>query len=83
MENNDICIPEQHVSRQHAVIQHRDSGGVWLMDLGSTHGTTINKKACPSRAYVALPPGAMVRLGSGSRLVIASVSSLPMRPCPN
>ena len=64
-----VHLPHPSVSRQHAVIQHRDSGGVWLMDLGSTHGTTINKKACPSRAYVALPPGAMVRLGSGSRLV--------------
>ena len=32
-ENNDICIPEQHVSRQHAVINFRD-GIFMITDLG-------------------------------------------------
>lgn len=65
----DICLPHPSVSRRHAVLQHRDSGGVWLMDLGSTHGTTLNKKPCPPHAYVRLHVGASVRLGTGSRLV--------------
>ena len=39
--NNDICIPEQHVSRAHAVINYRD--GVFLInDLGSANGTFVN-----------------------------------------
>lgn len=39
--NNDIHIPEQHVSRQHAVIQYRD--GVFVVsDLGSSNGTFVN-----------------------------------------
>jgi len=63
-----VVLPHPSVSRQHAVIQHRDSGGVWLMDLGSTHGTTLNKKPCPPKAYVRLPVGATVRLGTGTRL---------------
>ncbi len=38
---NDICIPEQHVSRQHAVINYRD--GVFIItDLGSANGTFVN-----------------------------------------
>lgn len=39
--NNDIQIPEQHVSRQHAVINHRD--GVFVIsDLGSSNGVFVN-----------------------------------------
>lgn len=39
--NNDIQIPEQHVSRQHAVISYRD--GVFMVsDLGSSNGTFVN-----------------------------------------
>eukprot|EP00962_Isochrysis_galbana_P008605 scaffold2397_cov113-Isochrysis_galbana.AAC.1 len=64
-----VVLPHPSVSRQHAAIQHRDSGGVWLMDLGSTHGTILNKKPCPPNVYVRLPVGATVRLGTGSRLV--------------
>lgn len=39
--NNDIHIPEQHVSRQHSVIQYRD--GIFVVsDLGSSNGTFVN-----------------------------------------
>ncbi len=40
-QDNDICIPEQHVSRQHAVINYRD-GIFMLTDLGSANGTFVN-----------------------------------------
>ncbi len=41
LETNDICIKEQHVSRQHAVINYRD--GVFLItDLGSANGVYVN-----------------------------------------
>lgn len=39
--NNDICIPDRHVSRQHAVITYRD--GIFMVsDLGSANGTFVN-----------------------------------------
>lgn len=38
---NDICIPEQHVSRQHAVITYRD-GFFMIQDLDSANGTFVN-----------------------------------------
>jgi pSer/pThr/pTyr-binding forkhead associated (FHA) protein len=42
--NNDIQIAEEHVSRQHAVIQYRD--GVFVVsDLGSSNGTFVNNNA--------------------------------------
>jgi pSer/pThr/pTyr-binding forkhead associated (FHA) protein len=41
--DNDICIPERHVSRQHAVISYRD--GVFVItDLGSANRTFVNDK---------------------------------------
>lgn len=39
--NNDICVPERHVSRRHAVINYRD-GIFMISDLGSANGTFVN-----------------------------------------
>jgi pSer/pThr/pTyr-binding forkhead associated (FHA) protein len=41
LDDNDICIKEQHVSRQHAVINYRD-GVFMITDLGSANGTFVN-----------------------------------------
>ena len=41
--NNHIFIPEQHVSRQHAVVSFRD-GIFMISDLGSANGTFVNNK---------------------------------------
>lgn len=43
LETNDIVIPEQHVSRQHAVINYRD-GIFMITDLGSANGTFVNDR---------------------------------------
>lgn len=43
LETNDIWIPEQHVSRQHAVINYRD-GIFMITDLGSANGTFVNDR---------------------------------------
>ncbi|MEP7291706.1 MAG: FHA domain-containing protein [Chloroflexota bacterium] len=41
LESNNICIKEQHVSRQHATIEYRD--GVFVItDLGSANGVYVN-----------------------------------------
>ena len=39
--SNDIHVPEQHVSRQHAVIRYTD-GVFTISDLGSANGTFVN-----------------------------------------
>ena len=38
---NEVCIPEQHVSRQHSVISHQ-YGVFMISDLGSANGTFVN-----------------------------------------
>lgn len=44
---NDISIPERHVSRQHAVIAYRD-GLFVISDLGSANGTFVNDQRLTS-----------------------------------
>jgi pSer/pThr/pTyr-binding forkhead associated (FHA) protein len=43
LESNDISIREQHVSRQHAVINYRD-GIFMITDLGSANGVYVNDR---------------------------------------
>ncbi len=59
LSSNDICVPEQHVSRQHAVINYRD-GVFMLTDLGSANGTFVNDKRLDSP--FALAHGDEIRL---------------------
>jgi pSer/pThr/pTyr-binding forkhead associated (FHA) protein len=45
LAENDICIPEQHVSRRHAVIAYdAEIGGFVIKDPGSANGTFVNDK---------------------------------------
>ena len=77
-----IVVAHPSVSRQHAVIQHRDNGEVYFYDLGSTHGSTVNRKVAPARAYVALRVGAQLRLGGSSRTLCLMGPDDPTREDP-
>ena len=37
-----VCEADEAVSRNHALISHMDSGGYWLLDMGSSNGTLLN-----------------------------------------
>jgi adenylate cyclase len=43
-EGNDITLPYNWVSRQHAMLQAEESGALNLIDLGSTNGTLVNNR---------------------------------------
>src|SRR2546421_1715388 len=59
-EYNDLVVPDESVSTQHAKLQRRE--GVWiLIDLGSTNGTFADGEKVSGEA--ALAPGALVRVG--------------------
>lgn len=59
LETNDICIREQHVSRQHAVISSRD-GAFVISDLGSANGVFVNDQRVEEP--VSLQSGDAIRL---------------------
>lgn len=57
--NNHVCIPERHVSRQHAAILDRD-GVFVLVDYHSANGTFVNEQ--PVAGAVPLASGDVIRL---------------------
>ena len=43
-----IFLEHPSISRKHAILQHKDTGDLFLYDLGSTHGTFLNKRQLPA-----------------------------------
>ncbi|XP_001380534.3 kanadaptin [Monodelphis domestica] len=76
----DVILEHPSVSRFHAVLQHRVRGqeveddprgpGFYLYDLGSTHGTFLNKARVPPRTYCRVHVGHVLRFGGSTRLFI-------------
>ncbi|KAJ8751752.1 hypothetical protein K2173_025932 [Erythroxylum novogranatense] len=66
----DFVLDHPTISRFHAVLQFKRSGQAYIYDLGSTHGTFINKHQVDKRTYVELHVGDVIRFGHSSRLYI-------------
>lgn len=66
----DFVLEHPTISRFHAVIQFKSNGEAYIYDLGSTHGTFINKNEVKQKAYVELHVGDVIRFGHSSRLYI-------------
>ncbi|XP_010528438.1 PREDICTED: kanadaptin [Tarenaya hassleriana] len=69
----DICdfvLEHPTISRFHAVIQYKRGGDAYLFDLGSVHGTFVNKNQVDKRVYVDLHVGDVIRFGGSTRLYI-------------
>ena len=82
----DISLEHPSVSRYHAVIQYKQSDssnserGFYIYDLGSTHGTTVNKSPLEPKRYYRLRVGYVFKLGGSSRLFILQVSTFTSAP---
>jgi len=67
--------------RYHAVIQYKAQEtedsipcGFYLYDLGSSHGSIVNKKPVKAKHYVPLKVGHVIKLGCSTRLYILGVN---------
>ncbi|HJQ78167.1 MAG TPA: FhaA domain-containing protein [Acidimicrobiia bacterium] len=68
--DSDVVVPHDDVSRQHALI-HRERGQVFLRDLGSANGTTVDGVRV-GREPVVVEPGSTVTLaGHRYRLAVS------------
>uniref|UniRef100_A0A7N2KXK0 FHA domain-containing protein n=1 Tax=Quercus lobata TaxID=97700 RepID=A0A7N2KXK0_QUELO len=76
----DFVLDHPSVSRFHAVIQFKRNGDAYLYDLGSTHGTSINKSQVKKGVYMDLRVGDVIRFGLSSRLYIFQGPSELMPP---
>lgn len=65
LAGNDICVPDENVSKYHAFIVE-DGGRFMIVDAGSRNGTMIGDAHVPRRGEgppVALTPGCAISLG--------------------
>ncbi len=71
--DNTIRVDDASVSRYHAVIEHRD-GRLWLRDLCSSNGTTVNGTAveCGTRLAV----GDRIEIAGVARIVVVEARCL-------
>ncbi|XP_033115928.1 kanadaptin-like [Anneissia japonica] len=76
LETNHVQLDHPSLSRYHAVLQYRSVGdnnhdpGFYLYDLGSTHGTTLNKNKIEPKVYCRVQAGHMFKLAGSTRLYI-------------
>ncbi|KAF3644366.1 putative protein GAST1-like [Capsicum annuum] len=66
----DFVLEHPTISRFHAVLQFKGNGSSYVYDLGSTHGTFVNKNEVKKRVFVELHVGDVLRFGQSSRLYI-------------
>lgn len=64
----DLSLEHASVSRYHAVLQFAPRGDVFVYDLGSAHGTFVNKKRVEKRKWIKLKVGDFMRFGESSRM---------------
>ena len=46
--DNTVVLPDERVSRRHALIHPQGADGYWLVDLGSRNGTYVNRRRIDS-----------------------------------
>ena len=63
IEGNDIVLPDSSVSSKHALLEVKTEG-IYLTDLGSTNGTTINNHRIQTNTKIMLHPGDQVAFGA-------------------
>jgi protein phosphatase 1D len=79
LSNCDVQMNHPSSSRYHAILQYRlqptekSSKGFYIYDLGSTHGTFLNKNRIKSKVYAPIKVGQFFKIGGSSRLLILQV----------
>ncbi|GFU22907.1 kanadaptin [Nephila pilipes] len=73
MDKCDIVFEHPSVSRYHAVIQYCQGDdthpkGFYVYDLGSTHGTFLNKSRINFKVYYKLKVGYILKFGGSTRI---------------
>jgi len=74
----DVLLEHQSISRQHAVLFFGEMGAVYIMDLGSSHGTAIDGKLLSPNSPSLLAPESELIFGQSSRRY--KLCSAPKKP---
>ena len=78
LPENSVLLDHESISRKHAVLQFGPRDSAFIYDLGSSHGTFVNKKQIPAGQYVKIASkNAMIRFGASSRYYILNLEENP------
>ncbi|RVE45607.1 hypothetical protein evm_009720 [Chilo suppressalis] len=77
LANCDVVMAHPTISRYHCILQYKSFAeegeppcGWYLHDMGSTHGTFLNKERLKSNHYTRVRVGHQIKFGSSSRTYI-------------
>ena len=82
LDDCDVTTEHPSCSRYHAVLQYciieKDirKEGYYLYDMGSTHGTCLNKEKIKAKVYSRVRVGYQMKCGGSSRIYIMEVNNL-------
>merc|ERR1712228_431535 len=70
---SDIKLEHPSISRRHAMGGHGSSGNLYVMDLGSSHGTFVNKQRLQKKKREVVRDGYVVKFGASTREYIVKL----------
>lgn len=79
LDGNDISLPDNSVSRLHALLLSSSEGGFAILDAGSTHGTFVDDAPVPRRgaaAALALRSRNTVRFGQVTTVFLMAADAV-------
>ncbi|CAI7891462.1 unnamed protein product [Closterium sp. NIES-53] len=82
----DYVLEHPSLSRQHAAVVHRKNGSVFVIDLGSVHGTYVSNERLLKDIPVEIEPGQSLRFAASTRTYVlrkAIPAALPPSPLPS
>ncbi|XP_052200970.1 protein phosphatase 1 regulatory inhibitor subunit PPP1R8 homolog [Diospyros lotus] len=82
----DFVLDHQSVSRQHAAVIPHKNGGIYVIDLGSAHGTFVANERLTKDSPVELEAGQSLRFAASTRTYILrknNAALFPPAPLPN
>jgi hypothetical protein len=66
----DIGLDHPSISRVHAILQFHENGNLMIIDMGSAHGTFINKQEIKKDEFHQLKVGDFLKFGASTRSYI-------------
>ncbi|PWA91924.1 Forkhead-associated (FHA) domain-containing protein [Artemisia annua] len=78
----DFVLDHQSVSRQHAAVVPHKNGSVYVIDLGSAHGTFVANERLTKDSPVELEVGQSLRFAASTRVYILKKDNAALFPPP-
>lgn len=82
LQTCDFVLDHQSVSRQHAAVVPHKNGSIYVIDLGSAHGTFVANERLTKESPVELEVGQSLRFAASTRVYILKKDETALFPPP-